>query len=124
MKLLADESVDFPIIARLRSDGHVVASILQESPGLDDEDVLGRAYRDGVVLLTADKDFGELVYRRQLPHAGVILLRLAGLDESSKCDLVSNAVTDRAADFPDAFSVLTADSLRIRPPPTSNGKAP
>lgn len=56
MRLLADESVDFPIIARLRRDGHEVASIADESPGIRDELVLARAWADGVILLTGDKD--------------------------------------------------------------------
>ena len=44
-----------------------------------DEEVLASADSEGVLLLTADKDFGELVYRRQLAHCGVMLLRQAGL---------------------------------------------
>ena len=78
MKLLADESVDWPIIARLRDDGHDVPAIAEDSPGLPDLGVLARAHAEGVVLITGDKDFGELVYRQKLPHAGVLLLRLAG----------------------------------------------
>lgn len=82
MKFLADESVDHPIIARLREDGHTVDSIAEESPGVRDEEVLARAVGEGMILLTGDKDLGELVYRGRLPHAGVLLFRLAGLTES------------------------------------------
>lgn len=84
MRMLADESVDRPLIVRLRQDGHEVASIAEESPGIPDDEVLDRAYGDGVVLLSADKDFGELVYRRRRPHAGILLVRLSGLSESEK----------------------------------------
>lgn len=70
MKPLADGSVDWPITARLRDDGHDVPSIAEDSPGLADLEVLARAHADGVVLITGDKDFGELVYRQRLPHAG------------------------------------------------------
>jgi len=119
MRLLADESVDRPVIARLRSDGREVVAIAEESPGVGDDDVLARAYGEGVVLLTVDKDFDELVYRHRRPHAGVLLLRLAGLDEAAKCDLVARAVTERGADLADAFSVLGTDSLRIRREPTA-----
>jgi predicted nuclease of predicted toxin-antitoxin system len=119
MKLLADESVDGPIVARLRSDGHQVAWIADDSPGLKDEAVLARAHGDGVVLISADKDFGELVYRRRSPHAGVLLLRLSGLDEAEKCDLVSRAVNERGAELGGAFSVLANDTLRIRRDPSA-----
>ena len=119
MKLLADESVDAPIVARLRGDGHEVPSVAEDSPGLPDLGVLARAHQEGVVLITGDKDFGELVYRQRLPHSGVLLLRLAGADEATKCELVSRAVAENGSDFPGAFSVLGVDDLRIRrPPPT------
>ena len=119
MRLLADESMDHPIVARLRADGHEVASVAEESPGLPDPGVLARAAREGVVLLTADKDFGELVYRHRRPYAGVLLVWLAGLDEAAKCELVSRVVSERGSELPGAFSVASEDSLRIRrQPPT------
>lgn len=61
-----------------------------------------------------------MVYRHRLPHAGVLLLRVAGLDEGAKCELVSQAFAERSDDFPGAFSVLTEDTLRIRRPPTAS----
>ena len=119
MRFLADESVDRPIVDRLRRVGHDVAAIAEESPGLKDDAVLARAWLEGVVLITADKDFGELVYRRRRPHAGVLLLRLAGLGEDEKCDLVARAVAARGDDLPQAFSVLDGDALRIRRDPSA-----
>ena len=119
MRVLADESVDGPVVARLRSDGHEVACIAEDTPGLADDAVLARGYGEGIVLLTADKDFGELVYRHHLPHAGVLLLRLSGLDETAKCDLVSQAIREHGADLAGAFSVLGGDTLRIRRDPST-----
>lgn len=89
MKLLADESVDWPIIARVRANGHNVVSIAEDAPGVADDGVLARAYSEARILITSDKDFGELVYRQHQPHAGVLLLRLAGFEEITKCELVS-----------------------------------
>lgn len=117
MRLLADESVDGPIVDRLRADGHDVPSIGEDAPGLPDEGVLARAFAEGAVLLTQDKDFGELVYRRRLPHAGVLFVGLSGLDETTKCELVSRAVAENGTALPGAFSVLTEDALRIRREP-------
>lgn len=115
MTFLADESVDRPIVARLRADGHVVAAIAEDAPSLPDDAVLARAVAAGVVLLTSDKDFGDLVYRDRLPHAGILLMRLFGLSEQEQCDVVARAVATRGAELPDAFSVLTRDALRVRP---------
>ena len=79
MNLVADEGVDRPVVERLRQDGHDVVYVVALSPGVADEEVLQQANARSAVLLTADKDFGELVFRQRLVHSGVVLLRLAGL---------------------------------------------
>src|SRR6202021_1225355 len=79
LKIVADESVDRQIVDRLRMDGHDVMSIAELDPGIDDETVLGHSLRTNAILMTADKDFGELVFRQRLVHSGVLLIRLAGL---------------------------------------------
>ncbi len=61
MNILVDESVGQQIVARLRDDGHDVLYIAEMAPGVDDEEVLGAANEHDA--LTADKDFGELVFR-------------------------------------------------------------
>ncbi len=63
MNILVDESVGQQIVARLRDDGHDVLYIAEMAPGVDDEEVLGAANEHDALLLTADKDFGELVFR-------------------------------------------------------------
>jgi Domain of unknown function (DUF5615) len=62
MILLADESVDRPIVERLRQDGHDVTYVAELSPSISDEQVLQEANTRNALLLTEDKDFGELVY--------------------------------------------------------------
>ena len=84
MNLLADENIDRSIVERLRADGHAVDWISELSPSVSDEVVLQRAADSGAVLVTEDKDFGELVYRRGLSHAGVLLVRLEGLDNAAR----------------------------------------
>ena len=54
MNLVADESVDQPIVSRLRADGHLVKAVSELSPGITDNEVLSRATDQGAVLLTAD----------------------------------------------------------------------
>lgn len=89
MKIVADESVDKQIVDRLRSDGHDVVFIAELDPGIDDEAVLLKSRQSDAVLLTADKDFGELVFRQRLLHSGVVLIRLADLETGAKADLVA-----------------------------------
>jgi len=67
MNLVADESVDGPIVERLRQDGHAVFYIAELDPGIDDDAVLDEANRSGALLITSDKDFGELVFPDTAP---------------------------------------------------------
>jgi predicted nuclease of predicted toxin-antitoxin system len=65
----------------LREQGHEVFSVYEEARGIDDEEVIQKAFAENWILITNDKDFGEKVYREQHPHKGVVLLRLE--DEQS-----------------------------------------
>ena len=65
MRLLADENVPLPSIYALRSAGMEFAAVTEDAAGAGDHDVLALAERQGRVLLTFDRDFGELVFRRK-----------------------------------------------------------
>ena len=114
MNVLADESVDKPIVERLRLEGHNVLYVAELSPSITDDDVLTEANERGALLLTADKDFGELVFRQGRVHAGVMLLRLAGIMEPTKADLVAQVYREHASELLEAFSVVSPGALRIR----------
>lgn len=114
MNLVADESVDRPIVERLRQDGHIVVYIAEMQPGLSDDSVLQEAHQGNALLLTSDKDFGELVFRLGRATCGVLLIRLAGLSASEKAITVANAVHDHAAELGGKFSVVSPASVRIR----------
>lgn len=114
MNLVADESVDGPVIARLRRDGHLVESISERSPGVDDQAVLDLSVSLRAVLLTADRDFGEMVIRQGLVSSGVVLLRLAGLHAAQKADVVSAAFAAHGDALVDSFAVITPGAVRIR----------
>ncbi len=88
MNFVADESVDFSVVRRLRQDGHSVAYVPELRPGMTDDEVLDLANREAAILLTADKDFGELVYRQRMYAHGIVLIRLAGLSPAQKATLV------------------------------------
>lgn len=114
MNLLADEGVDKPIVEQLRRDGHDVLYVAEMEPGIPDDIVLQRANERHALLITQDKDYGELVYRRGLVHLGVILIRLAGLPPQTKAAIVSKVFAARLNEMPEAFSVISAGMVRIR----------
>lgn len=115
MNLVADEGVDRQIVEQLRQDGHNVVYVAELSPSISDDEVLQQANDRNATLLTADKDFGELVYRLNRLMAGVILLRLEGLLPESKALVVSQAIRAHETELTQAFSVITPGMIRIRP---------
>ena len=77
MRFLADESMDMRVIRALRFEGHDVRSVLEEFRGLPDEDVVAVAKEDDRVLLTEDRDFGQLLFVRLQASLGAVLYPIA-----------------------------------------------
>lgn len=114
MKILADESVDKEIVDRLRANGHDVAFIAETSPGITDIAVLHPAQQDDSLLITGDKDFGELVYRHGMPHSGVLLIRMRGATDIEKAERVALVVAAHGMELAGCFSVVSKGALRVR----------
>lgn len=114
MKVLADESVDAAVVRELRYLAYEVKYIAEMDPGLSDDLVLRRANDAGAILLTADKDFGELVFRERLMTKGVVLIRLQGLSAQRKATIVARVVTDHRDRLEGSFVVITPGQMRIR----------
>lgn len=113
--ILADENVVSAVVARLRADGFDVVWIAEVEPSANDLTVLERAASQRRVLLTDDKDFGELVVREGRAHRGVVLLRLAGMATEERADLVSRLFATEGLNLADAFTVVEADGrVRVR----------
>jgi predicted nuclease of predicted toxin-antitoxin system len=91
VRYLADESVERQIVHALRQAGSEVEYIAEIAPGAADPDVLARANRQSSILITGDKDFGELVYRRGQENSGVVLLRLSGLTQQNKVAIATKS---------------------------------
>jgi predicted nuclease of predicted toxin-antitoxin system len=117
---VADECVLEAIIDRLRADGHAVYSIRETSGGATDPDVLTIAVNQQAVLLTQDKDFGELVFRLKQTHCGIVLIRLAGMTFAERAELVATVITNHQSELPRAFTVISSNGVRIRPPETQS----
>jgi len=114
VKLVADESLDLPIVERLRRDGHDVGYVAEMAPGVSDDKVLALVNQETRLLVTADKDFGELVFRQGRALPGVVLIRLAGLSAGRKADIVASALAAHGQELPGAFTVVTPGAIRIR----------
>jgi predicted nuclease of predicted toxin-antitoxin system len=117
LTFVADESVDKQIIDRLRDEGFQVFSIAEDRAGISDDEVLQLAAVQKAILITADKDFGDLVYQQMRASSGVILLRISGLSQDEKCAVVSHTINKHALELKDNFTVIGKSAIRIRKHP-------
>ncbi len=114
MRFLLDENVDTRLALFLRQQGHDATAIVQDYVrALGDREVLAIAALEQRVLITDDLDFGELVVRERLPHAGVLLFRLGGADPKTKQDWLQFVLTNHAQDLM-SLVVVTARGVRVR----------
>lgn len=114
MKFLADENIEREFIEALREADFDILSVRESYIGIADGEILQIAENEKAVILTYDTDFGELVFRFSLKSCGVILLRLSGLSLAEKIDKTILALREYEAEFENAFTVVSAHSIRIR----------
>jgi predicted nuclease of predicted toxin-antitoxin system len=116
VNFVCDEGVDRAIVQRLRADGHEVVYIAELSPSSPDEQVLRLANDQRAVLVTMDKDFGELVFRLGRLTTGILLVRAPDISTEERATLVAGVVREHGEELSGAFAVVSATKLRIRRP--------
>jgi predicted nuclease of predicted toxin-antitoxin system len=122
MRLIANENVSGTVIRTLRERGHDVLSVKESMRAASDEAVLARAQSEQRLVVTNDKDFGELAFRYGLPAScGMVLFRLSGVDSDSDNRHVLRVLESRT-DWEGHFSVVDHDRIRIRLLPTASAK--
>jgi|WetSurMetagenome_2_1015567.scaffolds.fasta_scaffold371837_1 predicted nuclease of predicted toxin-antitoxin system len=114
MKIVADESVDFGIIIRLRQNDIFVLSIAEDNLGIKDEEVLDISVQNNSLLITEDKDFGELTYRLKHSHKGILLIRLTELPRNERIELVVELIEKHFDELLNNFSVIDKRGVRIK----------
>ncbi len=113
MNFVADESCARPVVLALRAAGHDVIAIAEIAKGATDEQVLERALKEKRVLITEDRDFGELVFARGRSSSGVILVRFPSQARRAKSATVIEAVSKMGSRLRDAFTVVEPGRVRI-----------
>jgi predicted nuclease of predicted toxin-antitoxin system len=114
MKFLLDQSTDSRLLSYLTKLGHDATQIRRTYPhSIPDPEVLSLAYQEKRILITDDRDFGELVFRLQQPHAGVIFLRLGTYAPLRlKIERLSFVLT-HYADRLEQFLVVKKENVRV-----------
>lgn len=113
MDFVADESCVELVVRALRDAGHNVIAIAEVAKGATDEQVLAYSLDQKRVLITEDRDFGELVYVRGRPTAGIILLRFPSSARIAKPVAVVEAVGKLGSRLHGAFTTIEPGRVRM-----------
>lgn len=114
MKFIADEGVDAGLVNLLREANHDVLYFAEFEPSTDDEVILTLANDQHRILITRDKDFGELVYRMKKVHSGILLARLEGLKSSTRSKIVFDFIIAHQEELLGSFIVVQHGTALIR----------
>lgn len=114
---LVDEGCDAIIVRTLRKLGHDVVFVAEVSPGKTDPEILAWGLAERRVIVTEDRDFGELVFRDRLVTSGVVLVRIGDEDREKKVTQIEILVNNHLADLPNAMTTVMVEHIRIRPLP-------
>lgn len=114
MRWLADECVAAGLVALLRADGHDVLYVAEAAAGLSDADVIMLASREMRLLLTEDKDFGDLVFRRERAVPGVVLMRIAPENPALKAMRLAAAIERYGEGLLGRYVVIEEGRFRSR----------
>ncbi|MGB3299823.1 MAG: DUF5615 family PIN-like protein [Phormidesmis sp.] len=113
MKFLVDECTG-PFVAKwLSAEGYQVFSVFDELRGASDNELLAKAYAENWIFITNDKDFGEMIYRQNRSHCGIVFLRLRDQRSFVKIDVLSRLISLYADRLTDAFVVVTETQIRF-----------
>lgn len=114
MKWLVDECTGPSVGRWLRDQGYDVYSVGEQSPGWSDWQVLAHAVNENRVVISNDKDFGELIFKHHLSHCGIVLLRLDDERIANKINTLSRFLANFLEPItPQHFIVLTEKAMRI-----------
>ena len=114
MKFIADECIDTGLVSSLRIAGYDVTYVTEKGAGISDDEVLRISYNEGRILLTEDKDFGELVYRLKKPCQGIILIRIDVTEKHLKWPRLVNLINKYGTRLPGHFVVVDTEKYRFR----------
>ena len=113
MKFLVDECVGTSVADWLKNNNIDAVSIYDELQGTDDYTVLRKALLENRILITSDKDFGEMIFKNKEQHCGVLLLRLSDERPSNKIYVIRQVLQHHSHDLFGNFVVATEKTIRI-----------
>ena len=113
MRFLVDECTGPHVAKWLSGEGYETFSVFDEVRGMADPDVLEKALSGNWILITNDKDFGEMVFRERRQHHGVIFLRLDDERSANKIDVIRRLLAKYSDKLVDRFAIVTEAKVRF-----------
>lgn len=113
-KFIVDECTGLSVVHFLRRQGYDAIGVSEAMPQAIDADILQRAVVENRIVVTNDKDFGDMVFRDRRPHRGIILLRLADDLPETKRRVLAAVLAEHVDKLADHFVVATEDNIRMR----------
>lgn len=114
MKFLLDECCSAQLVKKLRKSGHDILFVTEKFPGATDRQVLQTAYSENRILITEDKDFGELIFRLKKQVVGIILLRFTTEEREQMWPNLRELLALKQSELKGKFVVVDAEKYRIR----------
>lgn len=113
LKFLADESCDFAVVRALRAKSYDVIAVAELTSRSVDSDLIEQARRENRILITEDKDFGQLVFASHADSAGIILIRFPGNARQTLASAVLHFVEEQGNQILNTFVVIQPSQIRI-----------
>lgn len=114
VKFLADENIEYRIVTHLREKGYDILAITESFVSMNDEKILQKAYLEDRVLLTNDKDFGDLIFLQKLHHKGIILFRFKSENLLDKIHVFDVLLKNYQEKLMNKFVVIGDSQIKIR----------
>lgn len=114
MKFLADENIPIKVCNRLRQEDVDIISILEIAKGAKDEEVISLAKSENRIIITFDKDFGELVFRKRTKVRGVVILRLTPKSPDFIFQKIRALLLNSEITLENNFVIVEEDRIRLR----------
>ncbi len=115
MKFLANENFPFPSTSLLRNSGHYVYSISEESPGISDLEVIDKAKSKGLIILTFDKDYGEIIFKHSINKPpSVIFFKFKGENPKAAAETLIDLLKTKDLKIENRFTVIEKENIRQR----------
>jgi predicted nuclease of predicted toxin-antitoxin system len=116
MQFLANENYPLKSVHLLREAGYDVRAIIEDSPGIDDKTVLSQAKDESRIILTFDRDYGELVYRHKQPiPIGIIYFRFDPTTPEEPAEYLLEVLKLEALIIENKFTIIERNRIRQRP---------